>query len=283
MANRFSSSLSQLVKLIRQAPSPSKQQPYPKLRNFILDVMAEGRRKNTINLLFEADVTPMQFQLARYSEETGERISLTTHIAKSLASAIDEDRAMHAYRHGKSKLVVFDEIDLSVMVERDIEGGTLPVAYIVRAANRKSIGDIHGELKAAKIAPLGEHGPMSALEKQFFELPSPLRKIVWFFIRRDPYLFKQLAGTVGITSMGMHTSGQTVLIPITPMTLTLSIGSISKKLVLENGCPVEREIIQMNLGADHDIIDGAPLMRFADRFRKMLEAGCALKHPQSTH
>lgn len=283
MANRFSSTLSQLVQLIRQPPSPSTHQPYPKLRNFVLDVMAEGRRKNTINLLLEAEVAPMQRHLARYSEETSDRISLTTYIAKSLACAIDEDRSMHAYRHGKSKLVVFDEIDLSVMVERDIGGGTLPVAYIVRTANRKSIGDINKELQAAKIAPLGEHGPMSALEKRFFELPSPLRKIIWFFIRRDPYLFKQLAGTVGITSMGMHTCGPTVLIPITPMTLTLSIGSISKRLVLENGCPVEREIIQMNLGADHDIIDGAPLMRFADRFRKTLEEGCALNHPQSAH
>lgn len=283
MANRFSSTLSQLVQLIRQPPSPSTHQSYPKLRNFVLDVMAEGRRKNTINLLFEADFTPIRRHLARYSEETGARISLTTYIAKSLACAIDEDRSMHAYRHGKAKLVVFDEIDLSVMVERNIEGGTLPVAYIVRSANSKSLGEIHKELQAAKVAPLGEHGPMSALEKYFFELPSPLRKIVWFFIRRDPYLFKQLAGTVGITSMGMHASGPAVLIPITPMTLTLSIGSVSKRLVLENGCPIEREIIQLNLGADHDIIDGAPLIRFADRFKKILEEGCALGHPQSAH
>ena len=284
MTTRFSSTLAQLIKLIRQPPSASTQQLYPKLRNFVLDVMAEGRRKNTINLLFEAEVAPLRLHLARYSEETGERISLTTYIAKSLACAIDEDKRMHAYRHGKSKLVLFDEIDLSVMVERDIEGGTLPITQIVRAANRKNLGEIHQELQAAKVTPLGEHGPMSALEKQFFELPSPLRKFVWFFIRRDPYLFKQVAGTVGITSMGMHASnGPAVLIPITPMTLTLSIGSIGKRVVLENGSPVEREIIQLNLGADHDIIDGAPLVRFAQRLKKKLETGCALDHPQSAH
>ena len=154
---------------------------------------------------------------------------------------------------------------------------------IVRAANNKDIGDIHQALQLAKIAPLGEQGPMSALEKQFFELPGPLRRIVWFFIRRDPYLFKQLAGTVGITSMGMHASGPAVLIPITPMTLTLSIGTISNKLVLENGQAVQCEIIQMNLGADHDIIDGAPLMRFADRFKEKLRDGCALEYLSPEH
>jgi pyruvate/2-oxoglutarate dehydrogenase complex dihydrolipoamide acyltransferase (E2) component len=280
--NWFSLALSQLIKLIKLPPSPGIQQPYPKLRNFVLDIMAEGRRKNIVHLMFEAEVTPIQQHLARHREETGERISLTTYLAKSLACAIDEDRSMHAYRQGKSKLVLFDEIDLAVMMEREIEGGTLPVVHIVRAANRKSIEAIHREIKAAKIAPLGGNGPMSALEKQFFELPFLLRKFVWFFIRRDPNLFKQLAGTVGVTSMGRHDSGPAAALPISPMTLTLTIGLIEKKLALENGHPVERESIQLNFSVDHDIIDGAPLVRFVNQFKKKLENGCALTPPPST-
>lgn len=278
---RCSLALSQLVQLWGQPPAPATYRTYPRLRNFILDVMAEGRRKNIINLLFEADITAVRRQLTRHGEKTGERVSLTTFIAKSLACAIDEDKLMHAYRHGKSKLVLFDDVDLSVMVERDIEDGRLPVAQIVRGANRKGMDDINRELQAAKASPLGEDGPMSALEKYFFELPSPLRKVVWFFIRRDPYLFKQVAGTVGVTSMGMHASGQAVLIPITPMTLTLSIGSIGTRLVPENGALAEREFIQLNLGADHDIIDGAPLLRFADRLKKKLETGSIFDCSQS--
>lgn len=281
MSNRPSLLVPQLLKLFREPPAPGRYQAYPKLRNFILDVMAEGRRKNIINLLFEADVTLARQQLARHGEETGERISLTTFIAKSLACAIDEDKLMHGYRQGKSKLVLFDEVDLAVMVERDIQDGKLPVAQIVRSANSKSMNEINKELQGAKVSPLGENGPLSALETYFFELPSCVRKIVWFFIRRDPYLFKQLAGTAGITSMGMHVSGQAVLIPITPMTLTLSIGSIGTKLVLENGIPAEREIVQLNLGADHDIIDGAPLVRFSDRLKKKLETGSIFDYPQS--
>jgi pyruvate/2-oxoglutarate dehydrogenase complex dihydrolipoamide acyltransferase (E2) component len=283
MANRFSFILDQLIKLIKQPPSPGIHLPYPKLRNFIHDIMAEGRRKNIIHLFFEADITPLRYHLDQYNQETDQRISLTACIAKSLAGAIDEDRSMHAYRHGKSKLVLFDEIDLAVMIERDIGNGTLPVVFIVRAANHKNIRDIHKELKAAKTVPLGGNGPMSALENQFFTLPALFRKCVWFFIRRDPHLFKQLAGTVGITSMGMYGSGPAVVIPITPMTLTLSIGSIDKKLVLENGRPVEHEIIRLILCADHEIIDGAPLMRFSDRFKKMLQNACALDRPPSAH
>jgi pyruvate/2-oxoglutarate dehydrogenase complex dihydrolipoamide acyltransferase (E2) component len=68
----------------------------------------------------------------------------------------------------------------------------------------------------------------------------------------------------------MHTSGSAVVVPITPMTLTLSIGSIEKKLFLEDGQVVKRDVVHLNLSADHDLIDGAPLMRFVDRFKKEL-------------
>lgn len=275
--NRLSLAWSQLLRLIGRPRPPATRRPYPKLRNFILDVMAEGRRKNIINLLFEADVTSLRIRLARHREQTGEHLSLTACLAGTLAAAIEEDLSMQAYRLGGSKLVLFEEIDLAVMIERELEDGTLPVTSIVRAANEKGIGGIHRELQAAKSAPLGEDGPMPALEKYFFGLPLPLRKIIWLFIRRDPYLFKQLAGTVGVTSMGMHAGSPMVLLPITPMTLTLSIGSIGKKLVLAGNQPVEREMIQLNLGADHDVIDGAPLVRFAERFRKLLEEGAALE------
>jgi len=149
----------------------------------------------------------------------------------------------------------------------------MPVVHIVRAANRKGIDEIHREITRAKIAPLGERGALSNLEQRFFALPAFLRRPVWFFIRRNPYLFKQLAGTVGVTSLGMHGTGAAVLLPITPMTLTLSIGTIGTQVVLENGNPVEREIIRLNLGADHALIDGTPLMRFAERFKKRLESG----------
>lgn len=238
--------------------------------------MAEGRRKNTINLIFEADITAMRSLLSKFRADHDQDVSITAYIAKSLACAIDDDRRMHAYRLGKTKMVVFDEVDIAFTVERGLEGGNLPVAHIVRAANRKNIAQIHAELQAAKVTPVGGKGPMSAVEKRFFELPRWLRRIVWFFIRRDPYLFKQLLGTVGVTSMGMFTTGSAVLIPITPMTLTLSIGSISKKLKLDKGVSVENEVIHLNLGVDHDVIDGAPLMRFAELFKHKLNNGNAL-------
>jgi len=286
MANNLSRAFSQLITLIMQKPSAATHRPYPKLRNFILDIMREGRRKNVINLLMEAELDPIRQHIERYTTdhaiEQNQRITLTSFICKSFANAVAEDKSIQAYRQGKSKLIIFDEVDLAVMVERDVDGHIMPITQIVRAANLKGIDDISQEIRHAKTAAIGDTGPMNALDKVFFALPMVLRKIVWFVMRWDPHLFKQLVGTVGVTSMGMHASGPAVVFPITPMTLTLSIGAIYKKLVLENGVAVERDFIQMNLGADHDIIDGAPLMRFAERFKSTLQNGCALSKNLST-
>src|SRR5260370_10023801 len=111
---------------------------------------------------------------------------------------------------------------------------------------------------------------MIALAMEFFLFPSFRRRVVWFFVRRNPYWFKDVAGTALVSSMGMFPSGASVGVPITPMTLSLCIGSIEKKLALLDGPVVEREALHLNISIDHDIVDGAPLVRFAERFKKIL-------------
>ena len=262
MVGRLASILAALLQFLRSPAPPHARLPFPALRNIILDVLAEGRQKNLIHLLFEADVTAARTRLAR----EGQRVSFTAFVAKAFADAVDEDRSVQACRRG-SQLVVFADVDLCAMVECEVEGATLPLRYIVRAANRKDAAAIDAELQAAK----GGRGCLSKLERDFFSLPAPVRRLFWSLIRRDPALTKELMGTVGVTSMGMFAAGPAVVIPISPMTLTLSIGGIERRVVLEEGRPVERERVRLNLTADHDVLDGAPLMRFADRFRQRLE------------
>jgi 2-oxoacid dehydrogenase/acyltransferase catalytic subunit len=267
---------SQLLDQMKMPPAPGRILPYPRLRNFVLDVLAEGRRKKIAHLVLEADIGPMRERLAERRRQAMEPVSITSYVAKSFACAIAEDKRMQAYRRGRSRLVVFDDVDLAFMVEREWEGEPIPIFAIVRAAQRKTAHEIHRELQAARETPLGTRGPMNALEMQFFLLPTFLRKALWFMIRRNPYWFKDVAGTAAVTSMGMFTSGATVGVPITPMTVTLCIGSIEKKLALVDGRVAEREVIHLNISIDHDIIDGAPLVRFAERLKKILLDGRAL-------
>src|SRR5690606_402215 len=227
------------------APAAATIHTYPPLRAFIQDVMEEGQRKHIVNLQLEVDVTQIT-QIRQHAKTTQTPSpSLTSYLAHALAQAVQANKAMHAYRQGR-KVVVFDEIDIAVMVERDIAGHQLPVPTIVRNAAHKDALQIHGELAHAKTWPLGTDGPFCARDVFFFSLPRWVRKLVWQLIRRDPQLFKQVVGTVGLTSMGMHGSGKAVFIPITPMTLTLSVGTIGKRLSVIDGQTTERDVLQLN-------------------------------------
>jgi hypothetical protein len=273
VASRLSTAFAQLRHLVALPPANNTQLPFPTSRNVVLDILSEGRRKNNIQLLFEADVTAIRAQLASQAMQSGDAVSITSVLVNTLAATVAADPRMHAYRHKGGALILFDDVDISVMVEREIEGALLPLPYIIRAANRKSLSTTAKELQCAKSAELYADGPLSALESQFFSLPRILRRIVWYFARRDAHLFRELAGTVGVTSMGMHGVGRAIVVPITPMTLTLSIGAITVQPALADGILIDREFIQLNLTADHDIIDGAPLMRFAATLKKSLEGG----------
>jgi hypothetical protein len=142
---------------------PGNSVPDPRLRNFILDVLAEGRRKNIAHNMLEADIGPMRERLVEHRRAGLGPVSITSYVAKSFACAIDDDKRMQAYRLGKSRLVVFDDVDLTFMVEREWEGEPLLVSSIVRAAQRKTTHEIHRELQAAKETLLGTDGPMNAL------------------------------------------------------------------------------------------------------------------------
>ena len=271
MPNHLSAALKQFKRLLRAPSATNIQVPFPPTRNFVLDILAEGRRKNTIQLLLEVDAKAIRAQIARMAEQSGNRVSITSYVATILARTVAAAPQMHAYLHKGRELVMFADVDLSVMVEREVDGALLPLPFIIRAANQKSFAEIKLALAQAKSAALYAEGPLSALESSFFSLPRGLRKIVWYFARSDAHLFRQLAGTVGITSMGMHATGRAIVIPITPMTLTLSIGGVYTHPAMLGGALIEQESLQLNLSADHDIIDGAPLMRFAALLKKNLE------------
>jgi hypothetical protein len=187
--------LSQLIDQLRMPLAPGPTYPYPRLRNFVIDVLAEGRRKQIAHVLLEADIGGVNEKLAELRLRGGEQVSMTSYIAKGFALAVEENKRMQAYRLGRSRIVVFDDVDLAFMIEREWEGEAPPVFYLLRKAQRKTVYEIHRELRAAREAPPGAQGPMSALEMQFFPLPAFLRKALWFFVRRNPYWFKDLAGS----------------------------------------------------------------------------------------
>jgi pyruvate/2-oxoglutarate dehydrogenase complex dihydrolipoamide acyltransferase (E2) component len=253
--------------------------PFSKFRQTVVDLMEAAQKKHIVHGIAQADVTMLRQRIAAHAAQTGEKISFTAFILYALGKSVGEHPEVHAYRKGK-QLVIFDEVDISTIVEREITenpDGTrkkVPVNYVVRGANRKTVRVIHDEIREAQTMRLrGAKSGGASRTRAFFKLPKVIRKLFWAKLRRDPWLQKKLSGTVAVTAPGVF-AGKAGgwAIPLTPMSLTLAIGGIEEKLRMIEGQVENREMLCFTMSIDHDIIDGGPAARWAVRFIEILES-----------
>jgi pyruvate/2-oxoglutarate dehydrogenase complex dihydrolipoamide acyltransferase (E2) component len=73
-------------------------------------------------------------------------------------------------------------------------------------------------------------------------------------------------------AIGMLGPGGGWGIPIAPPTLMITVGGIATKPRYLNGQLEPRELLELIIFFDHDIVDGAPAARFARRLAELVEA-----------
>ena len=108
--------------------------PFPRVRRAALD-LAPSERKHLIHPLLEVDVTRARGLLAEYKAETGEELSFTAFIINCLARAVYEQKSVQGYRRGRRHLVIFDDVDVSLKMEQEIEGKKRAMFHALRAAS----------------------------------------------------------------------------------------------------------------------------------------------------
>ncbi len=256
---------------------------FPSSRQATIDVGYIGLRKHHVKALIELDVTRARELIKNYRNQKGEEISFTAWILKCISQAIVENRSVHAIRKGKSKLIIFDDLDISIVVEKEVKGEKVPLPVVIRKVNEKSLRDIHSEIKSAKEQKLidekdyvlGENQYKWAM-KFYVSLPQCLRLIIWKFILKNPFLIKKMAGTVVVTSVGMIGNVKGWVIPVSFLPACFALGSIVKKPGVFKERIEVREYLQMTILIDHDVIDGAPAARFVTHLTDLIESGHGL-------
>lgn len=250
-------------------------------RGWSTEMLDHAAVKNRVYGLVEFDVTKARQLIRDHKDKTGETLSFTGWIVKCIGKAVGEEKEVNSYRKGRNKFVVFDDVDVSIVVEREVNGEKLPLPYVIRRANAKSYVQIHEEIRtaqkqeAAKPEVLGFENE-SLFVKVFQMLPGFLRKIGWWRFRRDPFLKKKVMGTVGLTSVGMFGTMAGWPIAIGYHSLEFALGGITRKQILLEGKPETHEYLSVTLMFDHDVIDGGPATRFAARLAKLIEEGYGL-------
>jgi pyruvate/2-oxoglutarate dehydrogenase complex dihydrolipoamide acyltransferase (E2) component len=232
--------------------------------------------------LLEVDVTVARQYIAAYKARTGERLSFTGYLTFCLAGAVDKDKAVQAYLKNRKQLVLFDDVDVGMMIERQFGETRAPVGYVIRRANHKTFMEIHREIRAVQTAPEPPSEGAPAWLPLLRLLPPPLLKLVNALvrraIRRDPAgMWVAMAGTVGVTAVGMFGKGSGWgLAAPAGHTLCLYVGGIARKPACVQDRIEPREILNLTVAFDHDVVDGAPAARFVGRLVELIERGYGL-------
>lgn len=249
--------------------APREVQTFPRARKLVTDVGRLSAGRPVIRGLLEIDVTDARDKIRQHRETTGEGISFTGFLVACAGRAIDANRDVHACRDWLGRLVIFEDVDISTLIEVEHDGRKFPVGHIVRSANQKTVEEIHGEIREVQNRPTRERNVRRLLAIAY--VPGFLRRIFLRLVDRVPGLAKNLKGTVVLTSVGMFggTAGWGLALPT--HSLGITVGSIVEKPRYVGGELVPREILHLTMDFDHDIVDGAPAARFAQHFVELVE------------
>jgi pyruvate/2-oxoglutarate dehydrogenase complex dihydrolipoamide acyltransferase (E2) component len=265
-----------------------EEREFPNFRNPTIDTLIWGSKRHHIPVLLEIDVTAARDSIHE-QKKAGHNVSFTGWMVKCISQAVSEHRSIHALWNRKRRLVIFEDVDVTVIVERTVgqpgEHETLPMPYIVRKANEKSVVTITSEIRAAQQSPVetGDVQIGSSRAVWMTKIATMLPRFVrnWLFWQRlfhNPFLFKRLMGTVSVTALGMKgQGGMSWGIPIGIHPLIVAVGAIAKQPGIVGDQILIREYVGLTVLFDHDVTDGAPVARFIKRLQELMIRGYGLE------
>lgn len=258
----------------------SKTKIFPKSRIATNDVCAVGLRKHHIVSLLEIDVTKSRKKI-RILKRNKVQISFTAWLIKVIGTTIKDYEEVASYLKSKRKLVIFDHVNISLAVEKEINNQKVPIPLVIEKADSRSIESITVQIKEAKQQSLSEkdivlQNKSNKLEHLYYHFPGFLRRWFWKYLITHPKFAFNKMGNVAFTSLGMVGKANGWFIPISVHPICFGIGNIIKKPVVHEDQIVIREILNITVLLDHDIVDGAQMARFISDLTKNMENGLEL-------
>jgi len=251
---------------------------FPDSRIASIDVCEIGNRKHHVTGLVEFDVTESRKKIREYNKSHSNKISFNAWLISVISSTIKKHDISSSYLIGKNKLIIFDDINVSIVVEKDLNGIKVPIPLIIERANVVSIDSITKQITEAKNKVFTDKDIVlqkktRQLEKIYYLLPGFLRRYFWKYLLKHPKLAYKKMGNVAFTSIGMMGKINGWFIPISVHPICFGVSSIIKKPSVINDIIEIREMLNMSILLDHDVVDGAPMARFISDLSKNIEKG----------
>jgi pyruvate/2-oxoglutarate dehydrogenase complex dihydrolipoamide acyltransferase (E2) component len=201
------------------------------------------------------------------------RVSWTGFVIASVVRAVAQHPDVNSGMAGND-ILYFDRVDVGATVERHWQGRTVLDIVSIPDADRKGCAEISEILHRAKLGP-GEPHTQRGLTRALMRLPGPLRRTGIRMVARRPSVAATFGPAVGVTSVGMFTRSWGWAIPVAPLTVTVTVGGVADRPVVQHGEVVARATLPLTLSFDHSVVDGAPAARFTETLRTLVESAAA--------
>lgn len=260
--------------------SKYKTKKFPKSRVATIDICEIGKKKHHVPALLEIDVSVAREKIKTYKKEFG-KISFIAWMIKVIAHTLSHYSEITAYKNGKQKTIIFGDINISFLIEKKINGTKVPLPFLIEKANLLEIETITQQLNDSKQEDLLENQIViqkraTHIERFYYYLPGIVRRAIWKYLLKHPKIVFSKMGNVAITSLGMYGKINGWFIPISIHPICFGLGSIIKKPVVVKDKIEIREIMNITVLIDHDVIDGASMARFIGALIKNIDKGLFL-------
>lgn len=258
-----------------------KIQEFPDSRIASIDVCETGKHKHHIAGLLEFDVTESRRKIRAHNRMNPRKISFNAWLINVIGSTIKKHETASAYLVGKKRVIIFEDINISVMVEKKLNGSRVPIPLVIEKADQTDAASITSKIADAKDQMLTKEDIVlqrktKRIERLYYLLPRFLRLSFWHYSLKHPKFAFRKMGNVSFTSIGMFAKINGWFIPISIHPICFGIGCIMKKPVVVKDQIAIREILNVTVLIDHDVMDGAQMARFINDLKTNIEKGLNL-------
>jgi len=259
-----------------ERPRRVQVRPFPSNRRLVTAAMRAGRRKMPMYGLVDVDVTTAN-RLLTSDNPPG---SLTAFVVASVARAAAAHPEVHAYRNWRGQLVTHHHVDVATMVEISTRQGPFAIPHLLRDADIRTVAELTAELSRVK------REPRTSSSGKWLERTAPAATRIpgtipaMYGVMARSVTARQRIGTVAVTAVGMFAGGGGFgITPLTLMSLEVIVGGMTQRPRIVDGQVAIRDVLDLTLAIDHNVVDGAPAARFAAEFRELLESAAVISPP----
>jgi pyruvate/2-oxoglutarate dehydrogenase complex dihydrolipoamide acyltransferase (E2) component len=242
--------------------------PFPSSRRAVTAAVRAGRRIVPMHGLVDVDVTEARRLLDGHEPP----LSMTAFVIAATARAVAAHPEVHAYRDWRGRLVRHRHVDVQTLVEVQTEQGPFGLVHVLRDADVRNVDDLSAELRRVRANPTSTPSgrALQRLAPMAGRVPGVFPAM--YAVMSRSVRAHELAGTVQVTAVGMFAGGGGfALAPPTLASTLVVVGGLSRRPRVIGDDIAVRDVLDLTVTIDHNVVDGAPAARFGADLRRRME------------